>query len=747
MVLAVAVLYAAVWNCRVLPQKEALLVRSESVLNEAADSDRCIIIEGTIQKCSRTDHGRWFQADKIVLLGEKQIILPQSHRVIFDLREEKEALQIGERVQLSGELALFEPAGNPGQFDSRSYYRRENVAGQLKNVRILKETGEVSAIRSFLQQWRERLDDSCLRILEEESARTLAAVAFGEKAWMVPEVKTQYQESGIAHIVSISGLHISMLGMGLYRALRHIIPWIPGAAVLSAAGMGFFVLMTGGSVSAQRAAWMFGLWLVAQIFGRKYDGKSALAFAGGFLLISDPQNLFDASFLLSFSALFCLLFLVPEFLRGIGQKQGMLRGSALVSGLMLWFGMLPVTLWFFFQTPVYAIFLNLLVVSLMPFVMGNGVAGAVVGLFSRPAGVFLGAPAGYLLQLFRCLCEAVSYLPGALQIWGRPTIAKILLYYGNLLITVAAAKRIRNVKGRVVLWTMCILLGIGIVQGTPPKQVEILCMDVGQGDGTLLRMPTGENCLIDSGSSSEKNIWKGIDQTLRYYGADTLDYVFLSHADADHINGIEQYLSAYACNLTGKNRHGITLKALVLPPTAEKGDFRKLRQLCAKNGIQIFSMEAGSQILEGRKSKWSFSCLAPNTKTLSGDKNEDSMVLLFQYGKFRMLFTGDLEGTAEKQMAKTNRKALKADVLKVGHHGSKNGSSEEFLAEVAPQAAVISCGAKNNYGHPAEETVTRLKKIGSEIYITAEDGAILICTDGRHYVLSGYVALAKSTGF
>ena len=96
MVLAVAVLYAAVWNCRVLPQKEALLVRSESVLNEAADSDRCIIIEGTIQKCSRTDHGRRFQADKIVLLGEKQIILPQSHRVIFDLREEKEALQMAD---------------------------------------------------------------------------------------------------------------------------------------------------------------------------------------------------------------------------------------------------------------------------------------------------------------------------------------------------------------------------------------------------------------------------------------------------------------------------------------------------------------------------------------------------------------------------------------------------------------------------------------------------------------------------
>ena len=151
-------------------------------------------------------------------------------------------------------------------------------------------------------------------------------------------------------------------------------------------------------------------------------------------------------------------------------------------------------------------------------------------------------------------------------------------------------------------------------------------------------------------------------------------------------------------------------------------------------------MRAGSEIRGMGTENWGFFCLSPNPSELTGDKNEDSMVLLFRYGAFRMLFTGDLEGAAEKKLAETSQAALRADVLKVGHHGSKNGSSDIFLAQVRPRVSVISCGAENRYGHPSPETITRLEAIGSEIHTTAATGAIQITTDGRRYTITDYCA-------
>ena len=242
------ILYAVVWNYRELPKKEALLVRSESALKEAADSDRCIIIEGTVQACSRTENGTRYTADGLVICkvgqrtwqagGENEAetaqrmfqtvdktssadnTLPKSHVISFTLTQEKAAPEIGDRVRLSGEVQLFEPAGNPGQFDARSYYHRRNVVCQLKKPRVLWKKSGNGGIRRALQRLRGALDDSCLEILEEEDARTLAALAFGEKAWMDSDVKTQYQEGGIAHIASISGVKTLKLDIPLVPETR-----------------------------------------------------------------------------------------------------------------------------------------------------------------------------------------------------------------------------------------------------------------------------------------------------------------------------------------------------------------------------------------------------------------------------------------------------------------------------------------------------------------------------------------------
>jgi competence protein ComEC len=307
------------------------------------------------------------------------------------------------------------------------------------------------------------------------------------------------------------------------------------------------------------------------------------------------------------------------------------------------------------------------------------------------------------------------------------------------------------------------------------RQLTITCMDVGQGDGILLQLPTGENALIDGGSSSKSNLWDNIlSQTVKYYGIRRLDYIFLSHADQDHISGIEECLEAYESGWTGDNIHGITIGALVLPPTADEEDFEDLIALARQKGIPILRMQAGDCIYsssrgEGKAQKsqesssagtqdakeeqneentdpgsgednpqWSITCLSPDSKALAAEKNQNSMVLRLQYGSFSMLFTGDLEKEAEATLAASGTD-LRADILKAGHHGSANATSEAFLAAVQPTFAIISCSENNSYGHPAPATLARLTDAQTQIRQTPSDGAIKIQSDGRTYTVSSYM--------
>lgn len=742
---AIVILYAAIWNVTELPQKEAYIVRSESALEEAADSDRMLVIEGRVQKSCRTSSGIRLYLNELSVQqsGEKRQ-LPKEHSIFFTA-EEANAPTAGDWICVRGEWKEFESAGNPGQFDAYSYYHLSDTVGMLRKAEILQWEPSKGGIRTWMEKVRNVLDDSCIQILGKESGQTFAAIALGEKSWMDSETKTQYQENGIAHIASVSGLHISLLGMGMYRLFRRMVPWISCAGISSCIGMTLFVILSGGAVSAIRALIMFAIWLGAQLLGRKYDSKTALAAAGIWMLLEEPRNLQSASFLLSFAAVGCISFLIPEAEACIRLPRKLPLLSSVQSGFFLWYGMLPVTLWFFYQTPLGGMLLNLAVIPLMPAVMGFGLAAVSIGMICQPLGIFIGAPVSYLLTLFGILCEQVQKLPEVLQIWGKPSAAAVLLYYALAVAAVFCSRKWKKQAG-LLIWCVCIVFSIHLMKPRQPEEMEILCMDVGQGDGTLLRMPDGMVCLIDGGSSSEKKVWENrISQVLCYYGEDEIDYILLSHADADHINGIEQFLTEYEENAAGKNMHGITVHAIVLPPTADAEDFQKLCELGRAHRVPIYRMNAGDTIggsgKEAQKN-WKLQALAPKESELSGDKNEDSMVLLFQYGAFRMLFTGDLEGSAEDALAEKAQN-LKADVLKVGHHGSKNGTSEAFLEKVKPSSAVISCAAENRYGHPAEETVERLEQSGTRIYCTAQSGAVQIQTDGVCYQVRPYKSEAE----
>ncbi|MCD8347813.1 MAG: ComEC/Rec2 family competence protein [Lachnospiraceae bacterium] len=827
--LAVAIFFSIMGRIRGSERDEALL-EVEEYLTETAGSGNTLTLEGTVSEVSAVSEGIRLSVNQVVLYTNDKSIGSLSSELKILFTTETDNLLPGDRVRVTGTWKPFETAGNPGQFDFRTYYFAKNTAGRVTSAGITLVSEGDSSLARMLARFRRILRCSYLRILEEKAARTVSAISLGEKSYMEQEWKQLYQEGGIAHIISISGLHISMIGMCIYKLLRRIRLPFALAALPSAAVVALYALMAGFGVSAVRACIMFVLWLGSQIAGRKNDTLTAAAVAAALILAGNGRTAESSSFLLSFMAILSIALLVPR-LQAVNpfrikrvnagrEKKNLQNGSGKITranggrkplgngkqrekwkesvlrtgeriwdtfcgGAGVWLGTLPVTLWFFYQTAPWSVLVNLAVIPLMSALMGSALISCLVGLVSVPAGIFLSAPVYYLLGFFETLCTFEQQLPGAVWIAGCPALWKAAAYY-VLLFAAAGLMRFlerhgentlcTHKKDRIVrqfgfdqrqraarkryfqkqprgsaqrkqrpelrylqtlVWICAIGIGLCLMAFHPRSGLTVICMDVGQGDGALIQLPDGTNCLIDGGSSSVSSLWEyRISQVVKYYGISRLDYVFLSHADSDHISGIEEYLEDYLPGFAGNNAHGITLENLILPPTADAEDFGDLTASAEKLDISVFRMEAGAGL--GSTSSWSFACLAPDAEALSGDKNEDSMVLLLQYGDFRMLFTGDLEGEAELALAASGAN-LSCDVLKVGHHGSKGASSEAFLLAASPAFGIISCGKDNSYGHPAAAAVERLRAADITLYTTMDCGAVTIRSNGSTYRISGYI--------
>lgn len=716
-------------------------------------------LTGQIADCDLQPEGmRLFLNNiKISSINNSEIIetsLDSKYQILF-YTDQKNILP-GDCMTVQGVCSTFSSAVNPGQFDALEYYSGRNVLFSLKKAEILEycipgRTDAVTLWRRALFSLKHQLCQSYQKVLGEEQAAALAAITLGEKQMLEQGQKQLYQEGGISHILAVSGLHISLLGMGLYRLLRRCYVPRPVSALVSGGVLVSYIEMVGWSASSARACIMFLIWLGAELAGRAYDRLTALSAAAVCILIRRPDWLLESAFQLSFLAILSLSTLSEYLPEWLGSRSRAGRTYLGAAGLQL--GMLPCTLYFFYQIPPWSILLNLAVVTLMPLIMGFGMLGGIFGMFSSPAGTFLAAPCHYLLSAITGLCLWEQQLPWNITVCGRPGVQRIVVYYGMLAAAAAVSFLLRvhqTKEGKLqprrpvgltrFLWLCVFFICWILMQPQAPSGLEVTCLDVGQGDGILLRMPSGEVCMIDGGSTSESKVWNyRISQTVKYYGVREIDWWFVSHSDSDHISGLREYLCAYRENSVGQNGKGVTLRHLVLPVTEEKDEtLEELRYLAEKNGIAVHTMAAGDDVGSGRGNGsslpdgWSLMSLAPDPAGMTGDKNQDSLVLLLQYGRFRMMFTGDLEKEGEKKLLE-REEWMDVDVLKVGHHGSRYASSEAFLARTAPEAAVISCAAVNRYGHPSLETLERLQAAGCRTVCTAQTGAVQIMSDGEEY--------------
>ncbi len=680
--------------------------------------------------------------------------------------KEEPQIHIGERVWIGGTLQMYSKALNPGQFDLYRYYYLKGRPGYVTGAVLLWQDGEAHPIGDMIEWARSALKDRLALYFGETYLGVMQAMLLGVKTELDQDIRDLFSASGILHILTISGLHISLLGMGCYKLLRKA-----GASPRISAACGALLILVYGSLiglaaATIRAICMFLLQMLAVFMGRTYDMLTGMAISAVMLLLEQPLYLFYSGFLYSYGAVAGMALAVPllkRLAKGSGrwfQKVIQIFGA----GLGVLTVTLPIQLYYYFIWAPYSILLNVLIIPLMPVLIGLGMG--ILCLLPGPAAVVAAWCCERVLDLYFLLCRIVSVLPGHNLVTGRPASWQILAYYGliglfclfceaqiemrngrlferlekcaallpsrkqkdsgknrkNALRTRRALrwdeKQRAFVQSALVVFSMlsvCLAAFFLFWRAAP----DFLCtyLSVGQGDCMVLQ--TGESVyVVDCGSSSEDTVAEDILLPyLQYCGISYVDAVFLSHADSDHINGIEQWLSDYGDS-------GVKIGSIVLPDCEAaftEGGFDTIVSLALEYQIPLGYVSAGEVFQLGGVT---VSVLSP-VPSDTGDENDLSMVLLWEYQGERLLSTGDISSEVEERLVKEYDFLSESGllVLKAAHHGSKYSSSAVFLAAVLPQYTVLSYG-ENSYNHPHPDTIARLKETGTEILHTYLQGAV-----------------------
>jgi competence protein ComEC len=700
-------------------------------LSKTFEQQTACELNGRIRRISTKQKGR------ALYVENNRISLPEGgtyycENIIVYVSDEQN-YRVGNGITAQGILKKFSVATNPGQFNEQQYYLIENIDFKLMAERVRISDPGYSRYHAFLAEIKNSLIDSYCRLLGEREAGTLIAMLLGEKYLLEEEIKQLYQENGISHILAISGLHISLIGMGAFWLLRKCRLPQPVSVFLTLVLIYSYGELTNFSVSTGRAVVMTAVGLMALILGRTYDILSAAAFSAMVILLLNPLQIRSAGFLLSYSAVLGIAVILPGLRLLFPGKNPVTAGFFISLSAML--ATAPPLLWFFGQFPVYSILTNLFILPFVTVLTLTSFLAGILGIVSPGLGVFAVGGAYYILKLYELICKGVTLLPGHLLTVGRPKAISVLLSLLFMLLFAWASGKYRK-KYTVLLLAISLL---PLFLREHPKGLEINLLDVGQGDGIFMESREGTTYLIDGGSSDTDQLGTyRIIPFLTARGTGRLDYVIVTHADWDHISGLSEIIG----------QELIPVGCLILPLIDKKEEaYLRLESLAMEKKIPVRYMRAGDFIRDG---KMNIDCLHPAPGFTVTSANSYSVVLSVTYGDFDILLTGDLEGIGEELLIQRLQEeyapkergiapAKSYEVLKVAHHGSRNSTPEELLQVITPDYALISCGRNNWYGHPHPELLARLKKAGSRIIATYEKGAISIRTDGTKLEIESFL--------
>lgn len=714
--------------------------------------ENTVIVQGKIYKIENTAFGTNIYLKGVeVENGEKSV----SVKRIFVNTEKIPNVKIGNIIKVRGKLRQFEEAANKGNFDSRKYYLSLGFYGKIEAGTIEVINSDYSGIRQGLYELRmeiiERLEKLCsdnngiFSIINNKNG-IIGAIILGDKTDLDSDIKELYSVSGIAHILAISGLHISFIGMAIYRLLRRRFRFLFSAAVSIPVVLSFGI-MSGFGISTIRAIIMFILKIIGEVLGRKYDAITAISLAGLVLLVQNPFVVCNSGFQMSFGAIIAIVLILPIVEEILNRDNKIIK--VISANFTISLVMNPILAWNYYELPTFSFLLNIVVVPLMSVVIVSSIVGIFCSCIMFGFGKVVIFPGCGILELYTFLCNIINKSSVASIVVGQPKVTIIIVYYAILLVVLFGLKNIRTkytraekerniikketglvlekkakkerrIKGQNVKLRLACIVGFlllnCLIYYIPNPGFYITFIDVGQGDGILIHGDNGTKVMVDGGSTSEKQVAKNcIVPYLKAEGIGTIDYSIITHTDKDHISGIMEILE-------NNNSNRIRIKNLVMPDINMKDDtYNELIEKAKLKKINVLYIKKGAALSLG---KTKIKCIYPETTTTASDKNDYGTVLSVKNKTSKILLTGDISKEIEEKIKDDIEENY--TVLKVAHHGSNYSSSEKFLKKVNPKYSIISVGKNNSYGHPGNETMERLRKQGGVIYRTDEKGGITI---------------------
>lgn len=643
---------------------------------------------------------------------------------LVNLKKNKEeiSLEYGDKLQISGEYQEPNKARNYKGFDYKNYLKINKIYGIIRvdlytNI-IIKHQKNLSNFKLLIHKIREKLKQNIQELLTKETYALGIGILIGDNSRINEKIVEGFKNSNLSHMLAVSGAHINYVVLTVSILFTKKRAGIKAQRVVTIMMMLFFMELTQMTSSVVRAGISCIIYMLASLLYRKADVINAMAISTLLILLNNPFKLFDIGFQLSYAGtlgiiLFCKLINIP-----IKNKLLKYLKDSIIISISANIFIIPIMMYQFNTISLTFILSNLLAGPLL----GISIILEIIVLLISFMSINIAAIPAKVLNILLILIINIANWFSNIEISKiyviTPQIISIVAYY---LICAAIILKKKNRKIIVI-----IMLTVLIINLFPtPKKLRINFIDVGQGDSTLIRTETNKVILIDSGGSTASSSFDVGNKVLLPYLLDRrikkIDFIIVSHFDADHCQAFETVID----NINVR-------KVVVCKQSMITQEYLNIINKCKKKNIKIIVVERGDKLKIDKRTE--FEILHPGERFLDDGKgglNANAIVCKMNYklnnGKiFSILFTGDIEVEAEKELEQVYGKKLKADILKVAHHGSKTSSREEFIKLVSPKIALIGVGENNKFGHPADITLERLEKENVKVYRTDQMGEVSI---------------------
>lgn len=672
---------------------------------------------------------------------------------------EAPAEYIGKRIVVHGMVELPSERRNPGLFDYRLYLKTKGVRVILQSDARQVELRPEASSPFFTMTARVKYGflNKLESVMKPEACGLLAGMLFGDKSLIGDDIYEMFQKNGVAHILSVSGIHVGIVYLFISRLLGKRKTKV--FYLLTALMLVLYAALSEFSPSVVRAAVMICIHMFSKAAYRRYDFLSCTAAGALGMLLVNPFYLFNAGFQLSYMAVFCLAALLPWANRKIDRMQERVGNGLLTEGLRLLsplfiiqFGMAPLTACLFNYFSIAAFFINIPIIAISGVIIPLGLClmplsflpDAFPGRMMTGAGaraaefVFeTGAKFAELLTAVMLRLNELFFLPG-IGFFNAvsPAASRMLMFYGFLFFLSSEFFRILYQRKRWRVITLCcgLILTLSLmaflVPGADHRRAGLVFVDVGQGDCLHIRTPEGRNILIDGGGSLNYEVGKKI--LLPYLlknGVKSVDLALVTHLHTDHYLGIAQLAGDMKVKRLGTYEANIFREQEILADTGLRK--QDLLYLTGGDRIKIEKDVWIDVLYPEEKSAGEYAKLVLDEE----DENRSSLFMKVYYKGLTVMMTGDVGMEGENEIMRlylNDPEILDVDILKVGHHGSRFSTGDEFLDVVSPEIAVFQVG-KNNFGHPHPSVIDKCAEKGIIIYRNDLDGAIIFIEEGHRW--------------